>query len=343
MHSDNDEMTGVGAFIFGCAGTRLTDRERAFFADCQPFGFILFARNLEYPEAIRRLADELRSAVGRDVLILIDQEGGRVQRLAGAPWREWLPPYDQCAMLPRAAGAEALRLRYEIIASELRALGIDVNCVPVADVATSETHEILFNRCYSRDPAEVAVYGRAVADGCLRGGVLPVLKHIPGHGRPNADSHLELPVTDAPLEELRASDFVPFRALRDLPMGMTGHVVYSGIDAERPATQSKTVIELVRTEIGFDGLLMSDDLSMCALKGGMRDRTRRSIDAGCDIVLHCNGDMREMREVASEAGVCRTSAAARAERAMAARTEAPTDIRAAIGEFESIMDAHAAK
>ena len=336
-------MTGIGAFIFGCEGTRLTDRERAFFADCQPFGFILFARNLEDSEAIRKLAGDLRSAVGRDVPVLIDQEGGRVQRLAGAPWRDWLPPYDQCALLPREAGIEALRLRYEIIASELRALGIDANCVPVADVATSQTHEILFNRCYSQDPAEVAAYGRAVADGCLRGGVLPVLKHIPGHGRPNADSHLELPVTDAPIEELRASDFVPFRELRDLPMGMTGHVVYSSIDEERPATQSETVIELVRTEIGFDGLLMSDDLSMCALRGGMRERARRSIGAGCDIVLHCNGDMKEMKEVASEAGVCGTSAAARAERAMAARTEASTDIRAAVGKFESIMGALAAE
>lgn len=336
-------MTGIGAFILGCEGSRLNDEERAFFADCQPFGFILFARNLEDSEAIRRLVDDVRSAVGRDAPVLIDQEGGRVQRLRGAPWRDWLPPYDQCALLPGEAGVQALRLRYEIIASELRALGIDVNCVPVADVATPKTHEILLNRCYSRDPAEVAVHGRAVADGCLRGGVLPVLKHVPGHGRPAADSHLELPVTNAPLEELQASDFVPFRELRDLPMGMTGHVVYSGIDPERPATQSKTVIELIRTEIGFDGLLMSDDLSMRALRGGMRERARSSIDAGCDIVLHCNGDMKEMQEVASEAGVCGTAATERAERAAAARREATTDVGAAVEEFESIMDAHAAK
>ena len=336
-------MTGIGAFIFGCKGTRLSDEERAFFSDCQPFGFIFFARNLEDTEAIRRLADDVRSAVGRDAPILIDQEGGRVQRLRGAPWRDWLPPYDQCALLPREAGIEALRLRYEIIASELRALGIDVNCVPVADVATSGTHEILLNRCYSRDPAEVAVYGRAAAAGCLRGGVLPVLKHIPGHGRPNADSHLELPVTNATLEELRTSDFVPFRELRDLPMGMTGHVVYSAIAADRPATQSRTVIDLIRTEIGFDGLLMSDDLSMCALKGGMRARARCSIDAGCDIVLHCNGDMDEMREVASEAGDCGISATERAERAMAARRDAATDVRAAVEKFESIMDSHSTK
>ena len=336
-------MTGIGAFIFGCEGSRLNDEERAFFADCQPFGFILFARNLEDSQAIRRLVDDVRSAVGRDAPVLIDQEGGRVQRLKGAPWRDWLPPYDQCALLPGEAGVQALRLRYEIIASELRVLGIDVNCVPVADVATPRTHGILFNRCYSRDPAEVAVYGRAVADGCLRGGVLPVLKHVPGHGRPDADSHLELPVTNAPLEELQASDFVPFRELRDLPMGMTGHVVYSGIDPDRPATQSKTVIELIRTEIGFDGLLMSDDLSMRALRGGMRERARSSIDAGCDIVLHCNGDMKEMQEVASEAGVCGTSATERAERAAAARKEATTDVGAAAEEFESIMEAHAAK
>lgn len=336
-------MTGIGAFIFGCEGTRLNDEERAFFADCRPLGFILFARNLEDSEAIRRLVDDLRSAVGREAPVLIDQEGGRVQRLRGAPWRDWLPPYDQCALLPGEAGVEALRLQYEIIASELRALGIDVNCVPVADVATAKTHEILFNRCYSRDPTQVALYGRAAADGCLRGGVLPVLKHLPGHGRPSADSHLELPVTNASLEDLQTSDFVPFRELRDVPMGMTGHVVYSSIDPERPATQSKTVIELIRTQIGFDGLLMSDDLSMRALTGAMRERARRSIDAGCDIVLHCNGDMKEMKEVASEVGVCGTSAVERAERAMAAKKDAATDVRAAVEAFESIMDAHAEK
>ena len=336
-------MTGIGAFIFGCEGTRLNDEERAFFADCRPLGFILFARNLEDSEAIRRLVDDLRSAVGREAPVLIDQEGGRVQRLRGAPWRDWLPPYDQCALLPGEAGVEALRLRYEIIASELRALGIDVNCVPVADVATAKTHEILFNRCYSRDPMQVALYGRAAADGCLRGGVLPVLKHLPGHGRPSADSHLELPVTNASLEDLQTSDFVPFRELCDVPMGMTGHVVYSSIDPERPATQSKTVIELIRTQIGFDGLLMSDDLSMRALTGAMRERASRSIDAGCDIVLHCNGDMKEMKEVASEVGVCGTSAAERAERAMAAKKNAATDVRAAVEAFESIMDAHAEK
>ena len=341
MHSDNDEMNGVGACILGCEGTVVKPEERRFFQDADPFGFILFSRNIEEPQAVRRLADALRSAVGRNAPVLIDQEGGRVQRLRGPHWREWLPPLEQCEMLAPDRAAEAMALRYEIIGSELRALGIDTNCVPTADTATVQTHPVLFNRCYSRDPDRVAALARAVADGCFRGGVLPVVKHIPGHGRPGSDSHLELPETGATKEELSDTDFKPFRALRDLPVGMTGHVVYRAIDPVSPATQSSTAIGIVRGEIGFDGLLMTDDISMNALSGGIRERARRSLDAGCDLVLHCNGKMSEMADAAEEAGTLSGASASRASRALDARPgSAPGGQRVAeaIREFESIME-----
>lgn len=342
MHSDDNAMNGVGACILGCEGTVVKSEERRFFQEANPFGFILFSRNIGEPDAVRRLADDLRSAVGRNAPVLIDQEGGRVQRLRSPHWREWLPPLEQSEMLAPGKAAEAMALRYEIIGSELRALGIDTNCVPTADTATGQTHPVLFNRCYSRDPGQVATLARAVADGCFRGGVLPVVKHIPGHGRPSADSHFELPQTGATKEELSDTDFKPFRALRDLPIGMTGHVVYSAIDPESPATQSSKAIGIVRSEIGFDGLLMTDDISMNALAGGMRERVRRSLDAGCDLVLHCNGKMSEMAEAAEEAGTLAGASASRASRALEARPDsAPGGRRVAdaIREFESIMEA----
>lgn len=341
MHSDGNEMNGIGACILGCEGTVVKPEERRFFRDADPFGFILFSRNIEEPEAVLRLTDDLRSALGRNAPVLIDQEGGRVQRLRGSHWREWLPPLEQCEMLAPDKAAEAMALRYEIIGSELRALGIDTNCVPTADTATGQTHPVLFNRCYSRDPGQVAALARAVADGCFRGGVLPVVKHIPGHGRPNSDSHLELPETGATREELAETDFRPFRALRDLPIGMTGHVVYSAIDPDSPATQSSKAIGIVRGEIGFDGLLMTDDISMNALSGGTRERVRRSLDAGCDLVLHCNGKMSEMAEAAEEAGMLCGASASRASRALDARPASALDgqrVAEAIREFESIIE-----
>lgn len=284
---------------------------------------------------MRALAAALREAVGRDAPILIDQEGGRVQRLHPPHWRAWKPPLDHI----EAAGDQAERamfLRYRIIAAELGEVGIDVNCVPVADVADEGTHPFLRNRCYGIDPGTVATLGRAVATGLMAGGVLPVLKHMPGHGRGSVDSHHDLPVTDAAPEDLAARDFAAFRALADLPLGMTAHYVYSAYD-DRPATISPRLIRLIREEIGFDGLLMTDDLSMQALGGTIRVRAEASIAAGCDVVLHCNGDREEMAAVAGAAGRLSPEAAARAERALALRgTPEPVDIAQAEADLRAI-------
>jgi beta-N-acetylhexosaminidase len=317
------------AAIFGCAGPALLPEERAFFRDCDPFGFILFARNVETPAQVARLTADLRDAVGRDAPILVDQEGGRVQRLRAPHWREWTPPFDTAA----AAGsvrqaARSLGLRARVIAAELRAVGIDANCAPVADVARDETHPFLRNRCYGTDPAAVARIARAVADGFLAGGVLPVVKHMPGHGRSAADTHLDLPTVTASRAELAATDFVPFRALVDLPMAMTAHIVFSAYDT-RPATQSPEMIRVIRTEIGFRGLLMTDDLNMEALRGTLATRTAASMAAGCDIALHCKGDMAQMVEVAAAAGEMGPATQARARAALAQRrAPGPVDIAA---------------
>jgi len=308
-----------GAAIFGCLGHRLSAAERAFFRDADPFGFILFARNLDHPAQISALTAELRDAVGRQAPILIDQEGGRVARLRPPIWRDWLTPMDQVASSQPGWAARGMYLRYRLIADELLHLGIDTNCAPMVDVPGKGVHDIILSRCYGREPAKIAVVGRAVAEGLLAGGVLPVLKHIPGHGRPNADSHVELPRTDAPRPDLEAVDFLPFRALADLPMAMTAHVVYGAIDPERCATQSPDVIGVIRRDIGFDGLLMSDDISMHALSGNFRDRSRSALDAGCDVILSCNGVMTEMREIAAEAGRLDGPSLRRADRVLAAR------------------------
>lgn len=307
------------AAIFGLEGLSLSAWERSFFAEARPYGFILFGRNLESPDQIRHLTAELRHAVGYDAPILIDQEGGRVQRLAPPHWRAWLPPLEQMARVQPHMAARAMYLRYRLIAAELTDLGIDVNCAPMGDVARLDTHPILLNRCYGDAALPVILAARAVADGLLAGGVLPVLKHIPGHGRGTADSHLELPRVTAPLDELRRSDFAAFQGLADLPLGMTAHIVYDAVDPDLPATQSPAVLDLVRREIGFDGCLMTDDLSMQALSGTFEDRARLSLAAGCDLVLHCNGDPSEMEAVM--AGTCDLTgkALARAQRALACR------------------------
>ncbi len=327
-----------GATIFGCLGTRLSEDEKRFYCDADPWGFILFARNVETPDQIRALTAEMRASVGRDAPILIDQEGGRVQRLRAPNWLEWLPALDQmtCTKLGRAD--RAMWIRYRVIADELRALGIDVNCAPMLDVPTPQVHEIIRNRCYGQDVQTVVTAGRAVADGLLAGGVLPILKHIPGHGRPTADSHLELPRTDALAKDLRAVDFATFAGLADLPMAMTGHVVYEAFDAERCATLSPVVIDLIRGEIGFDGLLMSDDISMNALAGGFTERTRGALDAGCDLILHCHGHMNEMVEVANEAGRLGVIGAARAANALGFR-QVPDEIdrTALLAELDDLL------
>lgn len=308
---------GRSAAIFGCAGPGLLPEERDFFRDADPFGFILFARNVESPDQLRRLTGDLRASVGRDAPVLVDQEGGRVQRLRAPHWREWQPPLD-VAQAAGPAAAQVLGLQAQIIAAELRAVGIDANCAPVADVARAETHPFLQNRCYGFDPARVAVIARAVADGYLSGGVLPVVKHMPGHGRSVADTHLDLPTVTASRAELTAVDFAPFRALADLPMAMTAHIVFAAYDT-RPATQSPAMIRVIRDEIGFRGLLLTDDLNMEALRGDLARRTAASIAAGCDIALHCKGDLAQMQQVAGACGALTAAGRARAEAALAAR------------------------
>jgi beta-N-acetylhexosaminidase len=325
---------GRGATIFGCAGPVLAPDEHAFFRDADPFGFILFARNVETPEQLCRLTGDLRAAVGRDAPILVDQEGGRVQRLRAPHWREWGPPLDSIASAGSLEAAEAMmRSRATVIAAELRSVGIDANCAPIGDVARPETHPFLRNRCYGSAPETVARIARAVADGLMAGGVLPVLKHLPGHGLSHVDTHHDLPTVDVSLADLDRIDFVPFRALADLPMAMTAHLVFASVDPDLPATQSPKMIGIIRDRIGFQGLLMSDDLNMQALKGSLADRARATIAAGVDIALHCKGDLAEMVEVAGAAGEMTPAAAARARAALAARPAAGLSLADALAGF----------
>jgi beta-N-acetylhexosaminidase len=313
------------AFIAGCSGPTLTARESAFFRDAAPWGFILFRRNVEDPAQVRALCDALRETVGRaDAPILIDQEGGRVQRLGPPHWPKY-PPGSAYGRIPDpVARRELTRLGARLIAHDLRAVGIDVDCVPVLDVPVAGAHDVIGDRAYGRDPQSVAILGRAAAEGLLAGSVLPVIKHIPGHGRAFADSHLQLPVVETPRAELEAHDFAPFRALADMPLAMTAHVVYTALDPERPATTSPVVIgEVIRAGIGYDGLVMSDDLSMKALQGSFRERAEASFAAGCDMALHCNGDMDEMAAVAEGAPALDGEAFRRAEAALGRIRHAP--------------------
>lgn len=307
------------AFISGLSGHALTVGERRFFRESDPWGFILFRRNVDTPEQVQALTAELREAVGRHAPILIDQEGGRVQRLSTPHWRKYPAgsAYGALAKSDPYLGREIARLGTRLIAHDLHQLGIDVDCVPVLDVPVPGADGIIGDRAYSDDPRTIAVLARAAAEGLLAGGVLPVIKHIPGHGRAPADSHLALPVVEAELELLEERDFMPFRALADMPLAMTAHVVYTAIDSAAPATTSRKVIqEVIRGSIGYDGLLMSDDLSMKALSGSMAERTAASLAAGCDLVLHCNGEMGEMTEVAHAVPVLSGKALLRAEAAL---------------------------
>lgn len=317
----------TAACILGCSGLALTAAERAFFAEVQPWGFILFARNVESPEQVKSLTAALRETVGRpDAPILIDQEGGRVQRLGPPHWRRFPPgrAYGDLAGNDPLLRREITRLGARLLAHDLAAIGVNVDCVPVLDVPDPQGHEIIGDRAYGHTPDEVALLGRAAAEGLIAGGVLPIIKHIPGHGRARADSHLELPVVDATFEALDARDFAPFKALSDMPMAMTAHVIYAAVDGKRPATTSQPVMRrVIRGAIGFDGLVMSDDLSMKALTGGLRERAEASFRAGCDVVLHCNGDMAEMQAVTS--GTRRLSGQA-ARRAAAALARLPKSV-----------------
>lgn len=307
--------------IYGCAGTMLGTSEREFFRDTRPWGFILFARNLESPEQVRTLARALRETVDDPrAPILIDQEGGRVARLKPPIWRARPAAAEFGALYARdrQAGEEAAYLNARLIAHELGALTINVDCLPVLDVPVAGAHDVIGDRAFSTSAHTVITLGRAQIAGLLEGGVLPVMKHIPGHGRAESDSHRVLPKVEASLEELSASDFVTFRSLNTCPLAMTAHVVYQAIDPQRPATTSpKVVRDVIRGEIGFAGLLMSDDLSMQALEGSLSIRAKAALFAGCDVVLHCNGDMKEMRDVASEVTPLEGLSLKRSEQALA--------------------------
>jgi beta-N-acetylhexosaminidase len=334
----------VRACIFGCAGLELTREEAAFFADVKPWGFILFKRNVESPDQVRRLVDALRATVGRDdAPVLIDQEGGRVQRLGPPHWPVYPPgrAYGQLPGNDPLLRREITRLGARLMAHDLAELGINADCVPVLDVPQAGAHDVIGDRAYGDTVEEVALLGRSAAEGLIAGGVLPIIKHIPGHGRSMADSHLDLPVVDASLEDLDAVDFAPFRVLSDMPMAMTAHVVYSAIDPKRPATTSRKAIKhVVRDSIGFQGLLMSDDLSMKALSGDFKARTKASLAAGCDVVLHCNGDMAEMAPIAEASGKLSGKARRRAEAALArlAKRPEPIDLAEARARFKSAFD-----
>ncbi len=330
----------VSAAIYGCAGPQLTDSERAFFADADPWGFILFARNIENPAQVSALTAEMRNLTGRDVPILIDQEGGRVARLRPPHWRKYPAGrrYGEIYASSTDDGLEAARLGARLIAAELRAVGVNVDCLPVLDLPVEGAHDVIGDRAYGTTPEVVIALARAAAEGLLEGGVLPVIKHIPGHGRAGVDSHLSLPRVGTDVKTLDRTDFAPFKAFADMPLAMTAHVVYEAIDAAAPATTSRAVIaDIIRGIIGFDGLLMSDDLSMQALSGTLAERTRASLKAGCDLVLHCNGKMDEMEAVAGEVPMLAGDALRRSTAALD-RTGLPQDFdeAAAIARFASL-------
>src|SRR5215211_3353496 len=315
------------AFITGISGLELTDAEREFVRAEWPWGFILFKRNVDTPAQVTRLVGELRDCVGNpEAPVLIDQEGGRVQRLGPPHWPIYPPGavFGAIYDLDRALGLKAARLSARLIAADLIDLGISVDCLPLADVPVAGADAVIGNRAYGTEPAKVAAIARAVTEGLEQGGVLPVLKHIPGHGRAAADSHFRLPTVDTSKEELERTDFAAFQPLADLPMAMTAHVVFSALDPAHPATTSATIIrQVIRGVIGFQGLLMSDDVSMNALAGSIAERTHAIVNAGCDMVLHCNGQLDEMRDVARETPELAGEALDRARRALASR-RAPT-------------------
>ncbi|MBN9090770.1 MAG: beta-N-acetylhexosaminidase [Reyranella sp.] len=311
----------------------LSAEERAFFRDADPLGFILFARNVETPEQARRLTEDLRSSVARaEAPVLIDQEGGRVARLRPPYWRRAPPGRVLGELYARdpEAGLEATRLNARLLALDVASIGCDVDCLPVLDIALPDAHSVIGDRAYAAQPEAVAAIGRAAAEGLMAEGVMPVIKHIPGHGRATVDSHHLLPQVNVSRDTLERTDFVPFRLLADLPWAMTAHVLYEAIDPEAALTVSaRGVRDVVRGHIGFDGLLLSDDLSMQALGGSLGERATRSLAAGCDIALHCNGQMAEMVEVAANTGAMTRDAVRRFEagRAHVARHRQPQAAR----------------
>ena len=328
------------AVIFGCAGEALGAEEARFFKAADPLGFILFRRNCESPSQVRELVAALREAVGReDAPVLIDQEGGRVARLQPPGWRSY-PAAGRIGRLPDPLAAEAAALGARLMADDLAALGVTVDCLPVLDLPVSGADPVIGDRAYGSDPARTARLGEAAAEGLLAGGVLPVMKHLPGHGRARVDSHLACPIVEASHAELSCSDFAPFRALAGLPWAMTAHIVYRTLDETLPATLSPRVIDAtIRGEIGFAGVLVSDDLSMRALPGGLGERASRALAAGCDLVLHCNADPSEMAEIAAAAPPLSDAARARLARGEALRRKSrrPFDRRQAEARFEELL------
>ena len=311
------------AFISGLSGLTLTADERAFLREARPWGLILFKRNIEDKFQVTDLIGEALHELGGEAPVLVDQEGGRVQRLGPPHWPAYPPgaAYGRIYDRDPDAGLAAARLGARLIAADLIELGINVDCLPLADVPVAGGDPIIGDRAYGSEPGKVAAIAAAIAQGLTAGGVLPVLKHLPGHGRASADSHLKLPVIDTPRATLEATDFAAFRPLAGLPLGMTAHVVFSAIDPVAPATTSVTMVrEVIRGFIGFQGLLMSDDISMGALSGTLAARSQAALAAGCDVVLHCNGDLREMTQVASVVPELSGEALARADAALAARS-----------------------
>jgi beta-N-acetylhexosaminidase len=330
------------AFITGVSGTELDATERAFVRAERPWGFILFKRNIDTPEQVIRLIQELRESLGDpDAPVLIDQEGGRVQRFGPPHWPVYPPGATFGALydIDSTLGLKAARLSARLIAADLIELGVTVDCLPLADVPVAGADAVIGNRAYGTEPAKVAAIARAVTEGLEQGGILPVLKHIPGHGRATADTHFRLPEVDTSKAELERTDFAAFQPLADLPMAMTAHVVFSALDPAQPATTSATIIrQVIRGVIGFQGLLMSDDVSMNALAGSIAERTRAIFTAGCDMVLHCNGKLDEMREVAAQTPELSGTALERARRVLASRkAPQPFDRPAARAELDALI------
>lgn len=327
------------AFVTGLAGPVLTARERAFLKDADPFGVILFRRNVEDPDQLRRLTGDVADALGRRAPVVVDQEGGRVQRLTAPNWRK----YPSARRLRAAAAGDRSLIRdtARLMAADLTAVGITVDCMPNLDLGWPGQSDVVGDRAYAADPETVAACGRAAAEGMLAGGVLPVIKHMPGHGRAMVDSHHALPMVDAPLANLVETDFRPFVALADLPAGMTAHIVFTAIDPDRPATQSAIVIgEIIRGRLGFDGLLFSDDLSMNALSGTLAERAARAVSAGCDIALHCNGVIEEMEAVAAAVPRLAGRSAERAEQALSRVGEPDTvDLKDIVARLDAALEA----
>lgn len=330
----------TSAAIYGCAGHRLTAEEKAFFADQRPWGLQLFRRNVDAPDQVRALIEDFRRAVDDEAApVAVDQEGGRVQRLGLPHWPKYPPAQAYLNAANDLMTACALaRLGARLIAHDLKAVGVTIDYSPVIDVPMPGSHDIIGDRAYGRDPATVARMGRAFAEGLLAGGVLPVIKHLPGHGRAVADTHEQLATVTADLEELNAWDFAPIRALSDMPIGMTAHIVFTAVDAKRPATQSKKTIRMIRERLGFGGLLLSDDLVMKALGGTLAEKAAKSLKAGCDLVIF-NGSLEDTRQVAAGVGPLKGAARRRAEAALSrtVHTPEPLDLPEARERFDAML------